>query len=146
MRRDPRILLSIAWSSLALKSMLAAQLMITWQFSMRSAKISGANPSPSFCRSPLLYKKKTTLAVTCSEWTSQTFRDEWRGVDRSRHCRSPPFWSEPTCLCRPWIEWAPRLCRRSSVRRGSSPISLFLRSQSCQLWARPSPNTFMLLA
>lgn len=63
--KDPLILLSIALSILALKSILAAQLIIILQVSTISACTLGANPSPSLRRSPCLNQNRFTLDVLC---------------------------------------------------------------------------------
>lgn len=61
-RKVPRTLISIALSSLALKSMLAAQLIITLHLSISSSIFYGDNPRFSFNKSPCLNDSERTLA------------------------------------------------------------------------------------
>jgi hypothetical protein len=120
------MLLSMAWSIRALKSMLAAQWMTTLQFSIRSASVSLDNPSPSLRRSPWLTIISYTWVSPCQWWTNQTFPYGLDEVCRSKRCWWSPFWivlADLILLCLWW--------EHKSYPHSSERTSIFLEAP-CQ--------------
>lgn len=129
---DPRILLSMAWSIRALKSMLAAQFMIIWHCYTNSRNVTSLKPSPSFCRSPWLYRGNLTSESPSVEWSRRTCPCVLASVCRSRHCWQFPSWSAIADWSLPWPGWGRRCDRHNSARTAFFQAKLCLGSQLYQ--------------
>lgn len=130
--KDPRMLLSMAWSIRALKSILAAQFMIMWQCYTNSCNVSLLKPSPSFCRSPWLDSGNLTWESPFVEWSHRTCLCVPVSAYRSSHCWQSLSWSATADWILPCSGWGRRCDRHNSAKTAFFQAKLCLRSQSYQ--------------